>query len=49
MEYIHKTVLLNEVTEGLAIKPDGVYVDCTLGRRHHTKNILSRLGKRVLS
>ncbi|NLN55380.1 MAG: 16S rRNA (cytosine(1402)-N(4))-methyltransferase RsmH [Clostridiales bacterium] len=46
MEYIHKTVLLNEVTEGLAIKPDGVYVDCTLGGGGHTKNILSRLGEK---
>lgn len=46
MEYIHKTVLLNEVTEGLAIKPDGVYVDCTLGGGGHTKNILFRLGEK---
>lgn len=27
----HVTVLLNEAVEGLNIKPDGIYVDCTLG------------------
>lgn len=39
----HKTVLLNEAIEGLKIKPDGVYVDCTLGGAGHTEAILQRL------
>ena len=30
-EFNHVTVLLDEAVEQLAIKPDGVYVDCTLG------------------
>ena len=29
----HVTVLLKETVDGLDIKPDGTYVDCTLGRR----------------
>jgi 16S rRNA (cytosine1402-N4)-methyltransferase len=39
----HTTVLLNEAVEGLAIKPDGIYVDCTLGGAGHSSLILSRL------
>ena len=31
MEFNHKSVLLDEVIAGLAIKPDGIYVDGTLG------------------
>jgi 16S rRNA (cytosine1402-N4)-methyltransferase len=41
----HKTVLLNEAVDGLAIKPDGIYVDCTLGGAGHSSLILSKLGK----
>jgi len=40
----HTTVLLNEAVEALAIKPDGIYVDCTFGRGGHSKLILERLG-----
>jgi 16S rRNA (cytosine1402-N4)-methyltransferase len=40
----HITVLLNEAVEQLAIKPDGVYVDCTFGRGGHSREILKRLG-----
>ena len=29
-DFQHTTVLLHETVDGLAIKPDGVYVDCTL-------------------
>ena len=31
MEFKHETVLLHKTVDGLDIKPDGVYVDCTLG------------------
>ena len=39
----HKQILLNEVIEGLDIKSDGVYLDLTLGRAGHSKEILKRL------
>lgn len=32
----HESVLKEETIEGLDIKPDGIYVDCTLGRAGHT-------------
>ena len=40
----HKTVLLNEAVDGLAIRVDGVYVDGTFGRGGHSREILRRLG-----
>lgn len=43
MEFKHKPVLLNECIEGLAIKPDGIYVDGTLGGAGHSHEILKRL------
>ena len=43
MDYIHKSVLLNESIEGLNIKPDGIYVDATLGGGGHTYEILQRV------
>ncbi len=39
----HVSVLLNETIEGLNVKPDGVYVDLTLGRGGHSKEVLKRL------
>jgi 16S rRNA (cytosine1402-N4)-methyltransferase len=39
----HTTVLLNEAVDALNIKPDGIYVDCTLGGAGHSELILSRL------
>ena len=39
----HYSVMLNEVIEALDIKPNGIYVDGTLGRAGHTKAILERL------
>ncbi|MBQ9392991.1 MAG: 16S rRNA (cytosine(1402)-N(4))-methyltransferase RsmH, partial [Oscillospiraceae bacterium] len=41
--YGHKPVLLQECLEGLAIRPDGVYVDGTLGRAGHALEIVRRL------
>jgi 16S rRNA (cytosine1402-N4)-methyltransferase len=40
----HISVLLNESIDGLAIKPDGTYIDGTFGRGGHSRQILSRLG-----
>ncbi len=39
----HVSVLLNETIEGLNIKEDGIYVDCTLGGGGHSAEILKRL------
>src|SRR5699024_10470078 len=39
----HDTVLLNETVNGLNIKPDGIYVDMTLGGAGHTSLILEKL------
>jgi 16S rRNA (cytosine1402-N4)-methyltransferase len=41
--YGHKPVLLEECLEGLQIRPDGVYVDGTLGRAGHALEIVRRL------
>ena len=43
MEY-HNPVLLHESIDGLAIKPNGIYVDVTFGGGGHSKEILKRLG-----
>lgn len=43
MEYIHKSVLLDEAIEYLDVKPDGVYVDATTGGGGHSSLILSKL------
>lgn len=42
MDY-HNAVLLKETVDGLAIKPNGVYVDVTFGGGGHSREILSRL------
>ena len=41
----HIPALLNESIEGLAIKPDGIYVDATFGGGGHSRAILERLGE----
>jgi 16S rRNA (cytosine1402-N4)-methyltransferase len=41
----HVTVLLHEAVEGLNIRPDGIYVDCTLGGAGHSALIASKLGE----
>lgn len=40
----HIPVLMTETIEGLNVKPDGVYVDCTFGGGGHSKGILKKLG-----
>ncbi|WP_332237478.1 16S rRNA (cytosine(1402)-N(4))-methyltransferase RsmH [Sporolactobacillus sp. KGMB 08714] len=39
----HITVLKHEAVDGLAVKPDGVYLDCTLGGGGHSEEIVKRL------
>ena len=46
MEFKHISVLLNECLEGLAIKEDGTYVDCTLGGAGHSSHILKKLSSK---
>ena len=43
MEFSHKPVLLQECIDGLNIDPAGVYVDATLGRAGHSREIARRL------
>lgn len=45
MEFKHEPVLLKECIEGLAIKPNGIYVDGTLGGAGHSLEIVKRLDK----
>ena len=42
-DYGHVPVLLHECLDALAIKPDGIYVDGTLGRAGHSLEIVKRL------
>ena len=43
MEFKHYSVMLDECIEGLAIKPDGIYVDGTAGGAGHSREIAKRL------
>lgn len=43
MEFQHKSVLLNECIEALNIRPDGIYLDGTLGGAGHSSQIAARL------
>ena len=45
-ETYHVSVLLKESVDGLVIQPDGIYVDVTFGGGGHSREILSRLGKK---
>lgn len=42
-EFKHYSVMLNECIEALDIKPNGIYVDCTLGGGGHSEEIVKRL------
>ena len=48
MEFRHTPVLLEECIENLNIRPEGIYVDGTLGGAGHSSEICSRLSERVL-
>lgn len=48
MEFKHTPVLLEECMEGLSLKDNGIYVDCTLGGAGHSYHILSRTKKTKL-
>ena len=41
----HTPVLLHAAVDGLKVKANGVYVDCTFGRGGHSREILARLGR----
>lgn len=43
MEFVHKSVLLDECLQALNIRPDGIYLDGTLGGAGHSKEIAKRL------
>ena len=43
MEFFHKSVLLDECIEALNIRPDGIYLDWTLGGAGHSSEIVKRL------
>lgn len=45
-EFHHVSVLLKETVDGLNIKPDGIYVDCTLGGGGHSEYLLSQLSEK---
>ena len=47
-EFSHIPVLFEECMEALAIKPDGIYVDCTAGGGGHSEGILGRLSSKGL-
>ena len=43
LEFNHRSVLLDECMEGLAIKPDGIYIDGTAGGAGHSSEIAKKL------
>lgn len=47
-DFEHKSVMLGEVIDALKVKPNGIYLDCTLGGGGHAKAITERLDERGL-
>ena len=47
-DFEHKSVMLGEVIDALEVKPNGIYLDCTLGGGGHAKAIAERLDERGL-
>ena len=45
-EFHHVTVLLHETIDMLDVKPDGIYVDATLGGAGHSEYLLSKLSEK---
>lgn len=45
MDFSHKPIMLRQCVEGLDIRPDGTYLDCTVGGGGHSYAIASRLGE----
>jgi len=45
MDFVHKSVMLNECIENLAVKSDGIYVDGTVGGAGHSTEIAKKLGE----
>ena len=43
MEFKHTPIMLNKCLDGLNIKSNGIYVDCTLGGAGHSSQILKKL------
>ena len=48
MEFKHRPVMLKQCIDGLQIKPDGIYVDGTLGGAGHSKEIVRKLSDKGL-
>ncbi len=48
MEFNHKSVMLEECIQGLNIKPEGIYVDGTMGGAGHSKEIVKRISNKGL-
>ena len=47
MIFNHKSVLLNETVDSLCVKPQGIYVDGTLGGGGHASEVAARLRQNV--
>jgi len=46
MDFHHTSVMPEEALAALAVKPDGIYVDCTLGGAGHARRIVEMLSPR---
>jgi len=46
MEFAHKSIMLDEVIEGLNIKENGIYVDGTLGGAGHSFSVCEKLSSK---